>query len=323
MGICVSKKEATATLQACDVIPQNNVSHAQERRVSKSQRFFQDIEEYRKERRLPLHLIDFVESKNPNTHSRWFDKLVDQVKSTKDRSLTNYELYELICAAMKGTRMGNKAGVLRFYGLKTKMPFRTMFSMPVNIKYVPDGDTMTVGIRCDNDVVECMFLKQNNHIRKIFDDYVKLPRNEQYSEFATVQGKLAPTNHMIVRDVNKTPVLCRKYKIRFSGVDAPESKQEFGKESTEFLHRLVDGKSIKCEIFETDQYGRIVCDLFIGNTYIQGEMLKRGMVWHYGAYDDRDELKSLFEKAKEQKIGIFANPHAQAPWDWRKENKRY
>ena len=54
------------------------------------------------------------------------------------------------------------------------------------------------------------------------------------------------------------------------------------------------------------------------------EMLKSGLAWLYTTYCKIPECvrwKVLETQAKTAKIGLWANPTAQEPWQWRKEHK--
>src|ERR1700675_3433409 len=50
----------------------------------------------------------------------------------------------------------------------------------------------------------------------------------------------------------------RQFKIRLSGIDAPEKKQPFGAHAKETLARQLFGQAIIVEWSKTDRYGRIV-----------------------------------------------------------------
>ena len=57
-----------------------------------------------------------------------------------------------------------------------------------------------------------------------------------------------------------------KHKIRLDKIDAPESDQPFGKESTQFLNDLVYGKKVEVRWTAKDKYGRI-----LGVVYLEHE----------------------------------------------------
>ena len=75
---------------------------------------------------------------------------------------------------------------------------------------------------------------------------------------------------------------------------------------------------------DIDRYGRNVGRINIDGKEVAKEMLKEGMVWVYTAYCKIPECKhwkELETQAKTAKIGLWANPTAQEPWQWRKEHK--
>jgi endonuclease YncB( thermonuclease family) len=109
-----------------------------------------------------------------------------------------------------------------------------------------------------------------------------------------------------------------KTKVRLDGIDAPESAQEYGKESAEFAAKLVAEKQVCLVEKGKDKYGRtlgvvITPDLKILNN----ELVKEGFAWHYKAYSKDANLADLETKAREQKLGLWKNPAPKAPWDYR------
>ena len=57
----------------------------------------------------------------------------------------------------------------------------------------------------------------------------------------------------------------KEYKIRLSGIDAPEYDQKYGKESGEYLTLLINGKDVCIKVYGTDKYNRI-CNLATKNS---------------------------------------------------------
>ncbi|KAF5959711.1 hypothetical protein HYC85_000920 [Camellia sinensis] len=83
--------------------------------------------------------------------------------------------------------------------------------------------------------------------------------------------------------------------LRLLGIDAPESEMPYGKEAKEELTKLVQGKCLRVLVFDQDQYGRSVGDVYCNGIFIQESMLKKGLAWHYKAYDQRPELEKVME----------------------------
>ena len=116
----------------------------------------------------------------------------------------------------------------------------------------------------------------------------------------------------------------KQIKIRLYGIDAPERAQDFGKVSREYLAELVAGKTVNVTVLDTDRYGRSVGRIEIEGKEVAEEMLKFGLAWLYTTYCKMPECehwKELETQAKTDKIGLWSNPTAQAPWLWRKEHK--
>jgi micrococcal nuclease len=107
-------------------------------------------------------------------------------------------------------------------------------------------------------------------------------------------------------------------KVRMDGIDAPERKQCFGKESMEFLNQYI-GKDCMLERKGVDRYGRTIGVLWIDHVNINLLMVKEGYAWHFKKYSNDEKLADAEMFARQAKIGLWANDSAVAPWDWRKK----
>tara|TARA_B110000967_G_C18845155_1_gene541553 strand:- start:1048 stop:1536 length:489 start_codon:yes stop_codon:yes gene_type:complete len=118
-----------------------------------------------------------------------------------------------------------------------------------------------------------------------------------------------------------------KYKVRLLGIDAPEIKQAYGKESTSYLSNLVLGKSLAVVGSKKDRYHRLLGKLIFEGNDINLNLVKNGMAWHYKLYKSSQDKKDRFlysnaEKyAKVNKLGLWSNSFPISPWSWRKKNK--
>jgi endonuclease YncB( thermonuclease family) len=110
-------------------------------------------------------------------------------------------------------------------------------------------------------------------------------------------------------------------RFRLAGVDAPEEKQPFGYTAQIELAGLIGEQQCVLVYEEGDMYGRLVAHLWIGDTYVNAEMVKRGMAWFDSASASNDLLFSNEEEAREEKRGLWALPPEDRvpPWEWRKE----
>ena len=112
------------------------------------------------------------------------------------------------------------------------------------------------------------------------------------------------------------------YKVRLIEIDAPERNQPFGKDSTDYLKRLLNEGKVDVEISGTDRYGRKLGRLYWKGRDINREMVIAGYAW---VYDDYVTDKSFYEnqsKARELKKGLWKDSNSIPPWEWRKRKKQ-
>ena len=74
-----------------------------------------------------------------------------------------------------------------------------------------------------------------------------------------------------------------KYPIRIKYVDAPEIQQKHGKESKDFLSKLISGKLVFISLPYKDRYSRYLSDVYIYDDeiaiYINAKLIKSGNAW--------------------------------------------
>ncbi|MEI8402568.1 MAG: thermonuclease family protein [Alcaligenaceae bacterium] len=120
------------------------------------------------------------------------------------------------------------------------------------------------------------------------------------------------------------------HRIRLASIDAPETAhgsarpgQPYGEASRKHLAEHVAGKTLTLICFEKDRYEREVCDVPVGDTTANRLQVQHGMAWANqqggGKYLRDHSLIELEKKAKQEKLGLWAEPQAIAPWVWRFE----
>lgn len=138
----------------------------------------------------------------------------------------------------------------------------------------------------------------------------------------TLQGKIQR-----VMDGDTVQLLTEnsaKVKIRLLSIDAPESNQSYGKESTQHLISLSQSERVTARCIGIDKYKRSLCKLLVNEVDLNLEQVKGGMAWHYKAYSSSqsksdDEFYAAAEKsAREARIGIWASDSISPPWEFRK-----
>jgi endonuclease YncB( thermonuclease family) len=107
-------------------------------------------------------------------------------------------------------------------------------------------------------------------------------------------------------------------RIRLAGIDAPESHQDFGSKSKQFLSGMVFGKEVRVVVQGMDQYKRIVGDVHLGETWANFEVVKAGLAWHYKAYSKDSRLADAEAKARSAGIGLWSLPNPTPPWEFRR-----
>ncbi|PSS33270.1 nuclease protein [Actinidia chinensis var. chinensis] len=124
-----------------------------------------------------------------------------------------------------------------------------------------------------------------------------------------------------VLNVQNQEVLAHKYRIRLRGIDAPESSMPYGKEAKEELAQIVQGKCLRVLVFDEDRYSRSVGDIYCNGIFVQESMLKKGLAWHYKAYDKRPELEKWEKEARAKRVGLWSSLNPEMPWEWRKDRR--
>ena len=73
----------------------------------------------------------------------------------------------------------------------------------------------------------------------------------------------------------------RKLRIRLLGIDAPESEQEYGHESQQYLQSLVLHKKVEIRAIGVDIYGRYLGNVLYGDRDAGCDLLEAGLAWPY------------------------------------------
>lgn len=96
-------------------------------------------------------------------------------------------------------------------------------------------------------------------------------------------------------------------RVRLMGVNTPETGKCLSHEAKEKLASLVLGKDVTLADQFSDPYGRIMANVFIADTYVNREILLSGLGrMDYNKNPHKEELKTAYVKAREEKRGIFS-----------------
>jgi endonuclease YncB( thermonuclease family) len=121
-------------------------------------------------------------------------------------------------------------------------------------------------------------------------------------------------------DTIKVLVGHRQRKVRLYGVDTPEKKQAYGMKAKLFTSSLVFGKVVQVTVMAQDRYGRTVGVVALPDGRILNrELVRNGYAWWYSHYAPHDrDLQNLERQARLEKKELWSDPHAIAPWDFRR-----
>ncbi|KAJ9128644.1 hypothetical protein P3X46_034659 [Hevea brasiliensis] len=281
---------------------------------------------------VPQGLSEHVVS-SKKAQANWYRKLLDAWKEAKPPPRTPEEAARLVIQTLKRHQTADVEGLLAFYGLPlphtlvplstgepTSLPEGVKFelqTLPVDAKAVPDGDTISVYVSTA-DPRESSCVPRDVQMAAVQRSKARADRN--YERADALHKKIIDSGYGIIK-VQNEEILARKYRIRLRGIDAPESSMPYGKEAQEELVKLIQGKCLRIFVYEEDRYGRSVGDVYCNGIFAQEVMLKKGLAWHYTAYDQRFELATWEKEARAKRLGLWASSNPEKPWEWRKDRR--
>ena len=111
-------------------------------------------------------------------------------------------------------------------------------------------------------------------------------------------------------------------RVRLAEIDSPESNQEFGRRAKEALSKLCFGKHAEVRDTSADRYQRVVGTVYCDGVNANSELVRQGMAWVYVQYASKSSPLFALEKvARANKLGLWADPHATPPWEWRRAGR--
>ena len=111
--------------------------------------------------------------------------------------------------------------------------------------------------------------------------------------------------------------------VRLANIDCPEKKQPFSKRAKQFTTDAIFGNTVKMEVLKKDRYGRSVADvIYKDSKHLSQELLKAGLAWHYIKYSKDSFFQALENEARKNKVGLWQDPNAIPPWEWRANKKK-
>ena len=123
--------------------------------------------------------------------------------------------------------------------------------------------------------------------------------------------------------------------VRIYGCDSPElisnyvtKDQPFGRQSGNLIRELIKGKTVKVETLFKDQYGRLVCNVYLNDINLTEYIISNGLGWYMEDAKMEDSLKVKLKAdqltAKAAKKGLWGESGRKVrPETWRKNNRRF
>lgn len=121
-----------------------------------------------------------------------------------------------------------------------------------------------------------------------------------------------------LRDANGT------FKLRLTGIDAPERNQSYGKKSRRAVIKLCKNKHVTVSAIITgmDKYQRYLGRLFCNQIDVSLYLTQQGLAWHNSQYSNDMTIFIAQAEAKQQRIGLWQQQKPMPPWVWRRLQKQ-
>jgi endonuclease YncB( thermonuclease family) len=135
--------------------------------------------------------------------------------------------------------------------------------------------------------------------------------------------RIADGDTITVLDASNT-----QHRIRLQGIDAPESKQDFGTQSKKKLSGLIFGKDVEVVYEKTDQYGRLLGKVLLDGRDINLEQVRSGMAWHFKEYEreqsieDRELYARAEDEARSARRGLWVDKNPVEPGEFRRTERQ-
>jgi len=108
--------------------------------------------------------------------------------------------------------------------------------------------------------------------------------------------------------------------IRLYGIDTPEKDQAYGQQAKDLTNALIMGRDVDIEQKDIDHYKRIVGLVRVDGYSLNELIIRNGSGWVYQRYCKEPvcgEWNKLESIARQQKKGLWSDPDAVPPWEWR------
>lgn len=112
-----------------------------------------------------------------------------------------------------------------------------------------------------------------------------------------------------------------RFKLRLTGIDAPERNQAYGKKSRRALNQLCNTNltNITVAITGMDKYQRYLGRLYCNGIDASLHLTKLGLAWHNYWYSSDLTIFLAQKEAQKKAIGLWQQQNPMPPWVWRRK----
>jgi len=109
-----------------------------------------------------------------------------------------------------------------------------------------------------------------------------------------------------------------EFRVKLAEIDVPDKYQAFGDKAKMALSDKTAGKAIALRVVTQDQYGDIFAFVYIGQRWINMEMVAEGWAWS-GQYSRITELATAEKEARRKRLGLWVDENPMPPWEYRSQ----
>lgn len=109
-------------------------------------------------------------------------------------------------------------------------------------------------------------------------------------------------------------------RVRYHGINAPESGEKWSTQAYQYNRDFVEGKSVRIELDRVtrDPYGRVLAYVWVGDTLVNEALIREGFARYFAVKGEaipkyRDRFLSAEAEAKEGHRGLWMDEWEKAP----------
>jgi micrococcal nuclease len=199
-----------------------------------------------------------------------------------------------------------------------------------NNQVINDEEPLTAEIKTDE--TEGIVTNDFNSVELTTEtEEINEDNDEDIIEDEEIISQLKPENcqyHLVTKvHDGDTIVLANGERVRYIGIDTPETVhpskpvQCFGREASAKNKELVLNQTVclTSDITDRDKYGRLLRYIWLGNTFINLELVREGYATSY-TYPPDIKYQHLFieaqDQAREQELGLWSACSDEEPIEW-------